>query len=635
MDKFLKIIYLVIISFVLVTSIIFSEEINSDLESIYNEGLVNYYQKNYTKAVELFKTIQGINPEYRKSQIQRYIRSAEGQLGKVHVENVYKTTTSPTKEVEIKKEDELETFAKESQQVILDTLNMLNAIKEEKEISSFDLLTPTSTLKNAQEAYDKSKYAEAIRLANKARFQLLELKNKKTEKIQPLLGEIGNIPVTLNLTNASLDQTLKLIYDLTGANIVLSKGIEGRVNINVKDIPLKQVLDLICEANNLRYMEEKGVIKIMNEEEYKKRPDVQKSFGRRVFPIRYGDANSIVKALRETFKLDSIVYEPRTNSVIVDVGDPTLAQQVEEVISSLDTPISQVLIEAKLIELVNSKENTFGVDWLVSSRLIEKLGTSFTITGPRFGDAAITTVTPGVTSSLPEGFSFGITNSDVNMLIQALSTQGEVKLVQAPKIMCLNGTNAIIRVVQNYPYITVESQTIPSTTAGGTPTVTTTMDLYEEIVGTEFIVTPIIQRNRSVFLNLSIMDSRLVELKDLKASAPGGTTGQFGEYRVEDYPIVSSRETTQNVTLFDGQTLIVGGMIQEKKEKSETGVPLLKNIPLLGYLFKKPTYTNKKSELLLFLTPHVVSTYQEAGDLSKEDIEKAKKEPKAGIMEHF
>jgi len=290
----------------------------------------------------------------------------------------------------------------------------------------------------------------------------------------------------------------------------------------------------------------------------------------------------------------------------------------------LDSPISQVLIEAKLIEIRTSSESLLAIDWLISSRLVDII--NGTLTGPRFGDTPA--FTPGDTTTLPSGFSFGITNKDVNTLISALATQGDVKLIQSPKITCLNGTSALISVTQNYPYIIPEYEETYNPQTGSRTGTKQTVTVYEEEVGTEFEVTPIIQTNRSVFLNLNIYDSRLVEVKKLTAIAAG-------QHYETEQPIISSRETTQSVTLFDGQTLVIGGLIQSREEKSETGIPFLRKIPILGYLFKKPTYRTEKSELLLFLTPHVITTYKEAEEISRPDVKKAEKEIEPGILKKF
>lgn len=593
-----------------------------ELDLLYNDAIKSYYQKDYAMAITLFKQIQGLSPSYKRSQISHYLRTAESRLGKTVPVTSYSVQSPTVREIEISKEGELEAMAEEAQKVLLNTASYLESVEKEGKLTEFQLIGPRASLKMAKEAYEKSQYTEAVRLANKVRFQIDELIAQKKPGI--VLGKVADYPVTLNLTDADLQQTLKLIYDLTGANIVMMQGITGRVSINVKDLPLQRVLDLICESNNLKYVEDNGVIKIMTVDEFNKSSAAVKARLRRVFQIHYGDAYSIVKALKETFPFQTIVHEPRTNSIIADASNEEIATKIGELVASLDTPISQVLIEAKLVEIVLSDENTFGIDWLVSSRLVEALGSGGTLTGPRFGDNP--NFVPGSSATLPQGtFAFGITNYNVNTLIQALSAKGKVKLLQSPKIMCLNGTTAIISVEQNIPYL------IPQSTVSQqqqTITTTATFNVFEDQVGTQFTVTPVIQRNRSIFLNLNIYDARLIEIKRLTATAGGQTYST-------DQPVISSRETNQNIVVFDGQTLIIGGMIQDRQDVRTTGVPFLQRIWMLGNLFKKQSYSNTKSEMLLFLTPRVISTYEEANFVSKPDVQKMQQKIDGGMLEKF
>ncbi len=601
-----------------------SAQNKADLETLYMEGIRKANARDYAEAITIFKKIQGIDPTFRSNQIRRYLRVAEGKLGKLGVKDQFNPGNSAVKDIEVTKEGEFEKLSSAAQKVMLDAYSYMNEMEVRHSIPKYEILEVVSSLNMAKSAYDKNQFTEVIRLSNKARLQLDGIIEKRAVDEKPVLGQVGTTPITLNLTDSDLEQTLKLIYDLTGANIILSKGISGRVTINVKDMPLQKVLDLICEANGLRYIEEDKVVKIMTEAEYGSREKAVKEKSRRAFQVFYGDASSIVKALKETFKLETIVYDPRTNSIVVDAGNPSVQKQIQDVISALDTPVSQVLLECKIVEIATSRESLIGIDWLVSSRLIDAIDTTFT--GPRFGDDVA--FTPGDTSTLPGGFSFGVTNKEVTMLLTALASQGEVKLLQSPKIMTLNGTTAIIRVVQNYPYIIPEFRETYNAQTGARTGTTQTVTVFEEEVGTEFEVTPIIQRNRNVFLTMNIYDSRLIEIKQLSAIAAGL------RYETQQ-PIISSRETTQNVTLFDGQTLIIGGMIQQRDEKVGSGIPFLRKLPILGFLFNKPEYRKTSSELLLFLTPHIVTTFKEAQDLSLPEAEKLKYDIKPGLLEKF
>jgi type II secretory pathway component GspD/PulD (secretin) len=604
---------------------IFCSGQNENLDDLYKLGVAYYYKKDYPNAIATFNKIKGINPNYRKSQVDRYLKVSETKLGKLNPKTEFKIGEDLKGEVVVNREDEFEKMAFQAQQAILETSKYFNEVNEKYNLTDLEKLEPTSTFNLAQKAYENNMYTEAIRLASKARRQMEEIVLRKLEVEKPKLGEIGNKKVTIELKDMNLKEALDELYNLTGVSYILSPGVSGKVTLSFKDIPIRIVLDTICEQNGLKYIEENGIIKIMTKAEYQEKiKDVQKA--RRVFKLYYTDANAIVKALREVFKGIEAYPEPTTNSIIVEAKSEDILRNIEGVISTLDTPVSQVLLECKIVEIAVSEGNQFTIDWMISSRFIDAI--DGTLTGPRFGDNI--SYTPGLTNTLPTGFSFGVTNKDFNALIQALATRGKAKVIQAPKITCINGTTAYIAVTQNEPYIIPESQQTIVTPPTGAPTITTAsaVNLMEEVIGTEFEVTPLIQRNRTVMLNLNIYDSNLIERRKLEAT----TADQ--RYSVE-IPILSERMTTQSVVLYDKQTLVIGGMIRGREEAKESGIPFLRRIPILGYLFKKPTFDRTKNELLIFLTPHIISSYEEAEETSKPDVKKSEEKIEGGLLEKF
>ncbi|MCS7179810.1 MAG: hypothetical protein NZ891_00445, partial [bacterium] len=569
--------------------------------------------------------IKGINPNFRKSQVERYLKVSETKLGKLNTKKEFKIGEDIKGEIVVNREDEYEKMVFQAQQAILETSKYFNEVNEKYNLTDLEKLEPTSTFNLAQKAYESNMYTEAIRLASKARRQMEEIVLRKIEEEKPKLGEIGNKRITIELKDMNLKEALDELYNIAGVSYSLSPGVSGKVTLSLKDIPLRIVLDTICEQNGLKYIEENGIIKIMTKAEYQEKiKEIQKA--RRVFKLYYTDAQTIVKALREVFKGINAFPEPTTNSIIVEAQSENILRNIEGVISTLDTPVSQVLLECKIVEVALSEGNQSSIDWMISSRMIDAI--DGTLTGPRFGNNI--TYTPGLTQTLPTGFSFGVTNRDFNVLIQALATRGKAKVIQSPKITCINGTTAYISVTQNEPYIIPETQQTIITPPTGAPTVTTAsaVNLQEEIIGTEFEVTPLIQRNRTVMLNLNIYDSNLIERRKLEAV----TADQ--RYSIE-IPILSERMTTQSVVLYDKQTLVIGGMVRGMDEAKETRVPLLGRIPILGYLFKKPTFERTKRELLIFLTPHVISSYDEARDISTPDIKKSEEKIEGGLLEKF
>ncbi len=593
-----------------------------DISALFREGESSYQDRDYGRAVAIFQEVQSLDPSYRSSEVQRYLQTSKGNLGVVGITADRHVPVGPEiRERPVIREQEFEELATAAQRVLLDAYAYLQDMEVRYSIPQFDMLSANSKLRMAKAAYEDSMFTETIRLSNMARLKVEEVVQKRQDVREPILGQIGESLVTLNLMDADLAQTLKQIYDLTGVNLVLGSGVAGKVTINVADMPLRRVLELITEANNLKYIQEDGVIKIMTVGEYATRADTIREQGRRVFSVVYGDAAAIAKTLRETFSLETIVYEPRTNSIVVDSLNPAVLEQMKDIISALDTPISQVLLEAKVVEVSLTDSKSYSIDWLLASRMISAIDS--TLTGPRFGTPNFT---PGDSSSIPGRFGFGITNTEVDMLIQALASQGEAKIVQSPRIMSLNGTTAVLDVTRNVPYLVATSQV--TTDNQGRQTITTSSSIQQTNVGTVFEVTPIIQRNRNVFLSLSISDQSLVEIRRL-------TSVVGGEIFESDAPIISTRSTNQNVTLFDGQTLVIGGMIQQRESHSETGIPLLRRIPLLGYLFKQPSYQRETNEMLIFLTPRVITTFDDAERISEPEIKKLEFEITPGILQKF
>ncbi|MCM8811371.1 MAG: hypothetical protein NC917_07000, partial [Candidatus Omnitrophica bacterium] len=419
-----------------------------NLRDLYNLGVSYYLKRDYPNAIATFSKLKAINPNYRKSDVDRYLKYSQARLGKSVTKEEFKIGEDLKGEIIVNREDEFEKLAFQAQQALLETSKYFNEVNEKYNISDIEKLEAMSTFTLAQKAYDNNMFTESIRLASKARRQMEEIVLRKIEEEKPKLGEIGNKKVTIELKDMNLNEALDELYQITGVSYILSPNVSGKVTLSFKDIPIRIVLDTICEQNGLKYIEENGIIKIMTKQEYQEKiKEIQKA--RRVFKLYYTDANTIVKALREVFKGITAFPEPTTNSIIVEAQSENMLRNIEGVISTLDTPVSQVLLECKIVEVSTSEVNQFSIDWMISSRMIRAI--DGTLTGPRFGGDL--SYTPGLTQTLPTGFSFGVTNRDFNALISALATRGKAKVIQAPKITCINGTTAYIAVTRNEPYI--------------------------------------------------------------------------------------------------------------------------------------------------------------------------------------
>jgi len=275
----------------------------------------------------------------------------------------------------------------------------------------------------------------------------------------------------------------------------------------------------------------------------------------------------------------------------------------------------QVTIQAKIMEVILSDEHKEGINWKVIEGLprsinfawglTNKAGTTGypgSTTGYAAGDTSTGTTinTPGVFKIKPFGgvFALGGAGSEVALsdIMQAISEQGDVKILSNPTISTLNNQKAIIRVGnQDVFFIT-----------GAVATQTTVTQIIQPMtidIGIILDVTPQIAEDGTIIMNIhpSITD------KTGEKTTPDGKS---------TFPLLSVRETDTTVRVRDGQTIIIAGLMQEKKEESYTGVPVLDSIPLLGGLFRYKTDKKRNSELVIMITP-TLQVGKKVEDLTK------------------
>ncbi|MFB3886013.1 MAG: secretin and TonB N-terminal domain-containing protein [Thermodesulfobacteriota bacterium] len=294
----------------------------------------------------------------------------------------------------------------------------------------------------------------------------------------------------------------------------------------------------------------------------------------------------------------------KSTGVILVNDYPLNLYKVASYIETVEgTSQRQVSIQAKIVEVILSDEYKEGINWSViqslprSSNLAwgltnkEKttgfpgLGTGFASTGDT--GTATTIPTPGTFKVGPYGgvFAIGAAGTDVVLsdVMQAISTQGDVKVLSSPTISTLNNQKAIIRVGNQDVFF------ITGAIAAG-ETVTQTVQPMTIDVGIILDVTPQIAEDGTILMNIH---PSITEKTGEKTTPDGKTT----------FPLLSVRETDTTVKVRDGQTIIIAGLMQEKKEETHIGVPVLQTVPILGGLFRYRTETKRNSELVIMITP--------------------------------
>ncbi len=293
----------------------------------------------------------------------------------------------------------------------------------------------------------------------------------------------------------------------------------------------------------------------------------------------------------------NLVADERTNALLITT-DPQNFPTIESLIEKLDIRAPQVLIEVLIAEVSLNDETKFGVEWEALTRQYDP-SSKLEVDWGLVGDWAERT--PG--SAAATGFRYWLLRHDqtLSAFLWAIASESQINILSAPRLVTSNNQKATFVVGEEVPVVK-ESRVYYEQT--GTPAYKTFE--YKQ-VAIDLSITPRISQERDVALDTKIIVKKLgTYYEDLEAYS------------------FTTRETETSVVVADKQTLIIGGLIKDDKKESLVKVPFLGDIPLLGHLFKKKTTIVEKTELMLFITPHVILTAEEAGAMTREQESKVK-----------
>ena len=336
-----------------------------------------------------------------------------------------------------------------------------------------------------------------------------------------------------------------------------------------------------------------------------------------------------------------ITVDPMTHNIVVIADKETMAQ-IQKVLDSLDAPEPQVLIKAAFIEVDDNKALDLGVQGnyngfsksfgVVTGYITNySLNTPTTTTYPTTGGSVVTLGTPSIepsgltplttSYSVNNGFSlpqslqgsagngglYQIMGNDFTGTIQAIATSGKAQVLSRPSILAHDGQLAEIVVGQSV-YL---PSSVSLTAVGGTGTTVPTVNGSYQNVGIQLDVTPFIGMNSLVSMILQ------PQITQIDSSTPGQVIQGGSILSSAVYaPNLLKRSANTVVVTPDGQTVVIGGLISNNKAFSESKVPLLGDIPVLGNLFKFTNRANAKDELLIFITPHIIQMPSELAAMS-------------------
>ncbi|TAK96573.1 MAG: type IV pilus secretin PilQ [Aquabacterium sp.] len=459
---------------------------------------------------------------------------------------------------------------------------------------------------------------------------VLEVRPRKVDpnKLTQGPGYSGE-KLSLNFQNIEVRALLQVIADFTNFNVVTSDTVTGNVTLRLKDVPWDQALDIIMQAKGLGVRKSGNVLWIAPKDEInaKEKIDLEakaqvaalEPLRTQAFQLNYTKAEEIAKGLTGTNSggsggggtaarilspRGSVIFETRTNQLFVN-DIPSKLEEIQQMITKIDIPVRQVLIEARIVEA----SDTFGRSLGVRLGALDMRGVRGGTTGYGVGGdnrVAITGTYQGVgeqtlqaaaTSgsytpnsyfvNLPSGGFNGYTASSValslfgassnrflNLELSALESDGKGKIVSSPRVITADQVKALIEQGTELPYQT-------ATSSGATAIAFRKANLKLE-------VTPQITPEGSIILDVDVN-------KD-----------SVGQVTNAGYAIDTKHVQTQ-VLVENGGTVVIGGIFLQSENSTDTKVPFLGDIPFLGNLFKSNTKRADRSELLIFLTPKVVT----------------------------
>jgi len=431
--------------------------------------------------------------------------------------------------------------------------------------------------------------------------------------------------IALDFYETDIKNVFRILQEVSAKNFAIDKDVAGKVTLTLdKPVPWDQVLDLVLKMNQLGQALEGDIIRIATAETLKKE-DVFKKEKLTLEPlvtefisINYAiavpdkeeeDPGILPKIKAILTERGSASADKRTNIIIItDVVEKI--EKAKEIVKNLDKVTPQVIIEARIVEATTNFSREIGVQWGAASgkQPTSAMDISTTSSGGAWGGdwvsdealpykgaldntmgvghtygANMAMNVPITSSAMTIGFNFtklAGTPFLLNAKLLAMESRGEGKIISAPKVVTLDNKTATIQRGSKVPY--------PEKTAEGTISV----GFAHATLKLE--VTPHITSDKRI--NLAI---------DVQKDEPDWTR------TVEGVPAITTKNAHTELLVNDGDTVVIGGIIETTKSSTDTGVPWLSKIPLLGWLFKSTEKSDDKEELLIFITPKIVSLEQQ------------------------
>ncbi|MEZ0310980.1 MAG: type IV pilus secretin PilQ, partial [Myxococcota bacterium] len=411
--------------------------------------------------------------------------------------------------------------------------------------------------------------------------------------------------VSLNFKDADIVNVIRLIADVTGENIITSEDVKGKVTVRLRNVPWETALDTILKSKGYDKVRAHNILRIAPANQIQGERDAEIARQKsqieieekviKIVTVNYANAGEVVNQVKSLLSTRGTVQtDERTNTIIVEDVRSNIDRLVE-LVRRLDKQTPQVLIEARIVEASTNFSQDLGVQWGGQAQATaasgNPTGLSFPgdiiATGANTGGVTSGVTTPGnyavnlpaaITTGGAIGLVFGSAGGSqlLQLRLAALEGRGSGRIISSPRVATLDNRTAKISQGVDIPI------TVTSAAGANTRFVPANLELE---------VTPHVTNDGAI----------LMRIHATRNEPNFARTGAFGD------PTIERREAQTEVLVNDGDTTVIGGIYTRNTTRQYSQVPVLSQIPLLGWLFKNRTDRDNKSELLIFISPKIVN----------------------------
>ena len=393
-----------------------------------------------------------------------------------------------------------------------------------------------------------------------------------------------------------INQVFRLLARQAKISLIISDKVVGTVTVRLENKTPLEAIDIIANSKNLIFEEQKGVYYIKTQEEKQKEPTVSQNY-----TFSYAMAATIAPLLAG--QLQSGVapqIDQRTNTIFYREAKSNL-DNIKLFLQTVDQPTKQVMIEARLVEVTANPQQAYGINWggVVGSNSTPQTITygaavpgasTTTATGPfALGDSGSANFLKSLThlGNLATGQLAILSVPQMSIAMQFLNEDADAQFLANPRVVTANNQKATIKITRNQPVpqLNFNEQTATAVFGG----------FQDKTFGNTLVVTPSI--NKDNFVTLSVQPEISNKVADASFTFAGATVAS---------PIIDTRTLDSNVLIKSGDTLAIGGLLQDEVTIARSKMPVLGDIPIIGYAFQSRQNTRTKRNLLVFVTPTII-----------------------------